>query len=70
MEKVVKQQQNRWTVKKNCRRREETRKIYLETRVLTEISPSELDNYLCRFLLKLKKPNGDEYVPCYDKKWL
>ena len=34
-----------------------------ENRQLEEIPPQELDNYLSRFLLSVRKKNGDEYEP-------
>ena len=34
-----------------------------ENRQVEEIPPQELDNYLSRFLLSVRKKNGDEYEP-------
>ena len=34
-----------------------------ENRQFEEIRPQELDNYLSRFLLSVRKKNGDEYEP-------
>ena len=34
-----------------------------EKRRLTEIPPAELDNYLCHFILKIRKKDGEEYEP-------
>ena len=34
-----------------------------ENRQFEEIPPQELDNYLSRFLLSVRKKNGDEYEP-------
>ena len=34
-----------------------------ENRQAEEIPPQELDNYLSRFLLSVRKKNGDEYEP-------
>ena len=34
-----------------------------ENRQFEEILPQELDNYLSRFLLSVRKKNGDEYEP-------
>ena len=34
-----------------------------ENRQFEEILPQELDNYLNRFLLSVRKKNGDEYEP-------
>mgnify|MGYP001799088843 CR=1 FL=1 len=68
MEEFIKQQRNPRTVKKTGVDVKQfikflEREPYLETRVLTEIPPSELDNYLCHYLLETRKPNGDEYEP-------
>ena len=38
------------------------REPYLETRVLTEIPPSELNNFAITYW-KTREPNGDEYEP-------
>ena len=38
-----------------------------ENRQFEEIRPQELDNYLSRFLLSVRKKNGDEYeLPTLD----
>ena len=34
-----------------------------ENRQFEEILPQELDNYLSRILLSVRKKNGDEYEP-------
>ena len=35
----------------------------LEKRSLTEIPPAELDNYLCHFILEIRKADGQQYEP-------
>ncbi|XP_078363476.1 uncharacterized protein KIAA1958-like [Oculina patagonica] len=34
-----------------------------EERSLTEIPPAELDNYLCHFILEIRKTDGEQYEP-------
>lgn len=68
LDDFIKEQRNPRTVTKTA---QDVRKFktfleaepYKETRKLTDIPPNELDNYLCHFLLEIRKADGQNYEP-------